>query len=422
MMAVENLSPLVGVVLACAALAVSRATMHRRTQPVATHAAPRSPSPRALSADERSHVLGVLRSARFVDQAPAQVVYRLLDEGEYLCSVRSMYRILAANAELRERRNQARHPVYAKPELLATAPNQVWSWDITALRGPGKANHFYLYVILDIFSRKTVGWMVAHKQCGSLAERLIRETCKREGIDRAQRTVHSDRGTQMKSKVLAQLYADLDILASFSRPQVSDDNPFSESAFKTLKYCAEFPDHFSSLNHARRFCATFFDTYNEHHRHSGLRHLTPNQVHSGAATTVVSARQAVLDIAHAKHPERFVRGASVAHPPPAAVYINPPREEVAASAEPHGLTEVSSVAETPPASEPQANVTPPTANETSPPSPASGDHPVGALGLAGRPRPALAGGPTAGLEHPERCNSACTSSRAEAPKEGAAVH
>jgi putative transposase len=226
MTAVESLSPMVGLVLACAALAVSRASMHRRLRPVVSCARPRATSPRALNAEEKEGVLDVLRSERFVDRSPAEVVYTLLDEGEYLCSVRGMYRILAANAEVRERRDQLRHPAYLRPELLATAPGQVWSWDITALRGPAKANHFYLYVIMDIFSRKTVGWMLARKQNGALAERLIRETCVREDVDPAKLIVHSDRGTQMKGKTLAQLYADLDITASFSRPQVSNDNPF----------------------------------------------------------------------------------------------------------------------------------------------------------------------------------------------------
>jgi putative transposase len=328
----------------------------------------------------------VLRSPRFVDRSPAEVVYTLLDEGEYLCSVRGMYRILAVNAEVRERRNQLRHPDYAKPELLATAPNQVWSWDITALRGPGKWHHFYLYAIIDIFSRKTVGWMLARKQNARLAERLIRETCRREGVERAELIIHSDRGTQMKSKTLAQLYADLDITASFSRPQVSDDNPFSEAQFKTMKYCAEFPDRFESMNHARAFCRDFFDWYNEHHRHSGLRYLTPNQVHSGHSAAVVSARQAVLDGAHGQHPERFVHRPPRALPPPAAVYINPPATE----AEDKGAPTATEVA-----AQDNLQTTDATSN---PPLAALRDHPVGARGRPGRPRPGEADGPTARLE------------------------
>lgn len=340
MTAVESLAPLVGMALACAALAISRASMYRRLRPLVTCVRPRPAPARALSPAERERVLDVLRSPRFIDQSPAEVVYTLLDEGEYLCSVRGMYRILAANDEVRERRNQLRHPAYARPELLATAPNQVWSWDITLLRGPRKSSHFYLYVIIDIFSRKTVGWMLARKQSGALAKRLIRETCAREGVDSSTLIIHSDRGTQMKSKTLAQLYADLDITASFSRPQVSNDNPFSEAQFKTMKYCPEFPDRFESINQALEFCRGFFDWYNENHRHSGLRFLTPNQVHSGVASAVVSSRQRVLDAAHAKHPERFVRRPPCALGPPAAVYINPP-ENVPALAGVPTTTEVS---------------------------------------------------------------------------------
>jgi putative transposase len=355
-----------------------------------------------LSAAEREHVLDVLRSDRFVDRSPAEVVYTLLDEGEYLCSVRGMYRILSANAEVRERRDQLRHPAYAKPELLATAPNQVWSWDITVLRSLG--GHLYLYVIIDIFSRKTVGWLLARKQSGALAKRLIRETCRREGIDPAQLTIHSDRGTQMKSKTLAQLYADLDITASFSRPQVSDDNPFSEAQFKTMKYSAEFPERFDSMNHARCFCRSFFEWYNEEHHHSGLRYLTPNQVHSGSSASIVSARQRVLDAAHERHPERFVRSPPRALPPPPAVYINPPEEEEAPA---RGTPTASEVAEVD--AQPELQAGPETVrtdaqlNLQTEPAPAASlavprDHPVGARGRPGRPRPGEADGPTAGLE------------------------
>ncbi len=384
MNAVEGLIPVVGVVLACAALAISRASMHRSLHPKMGCARPRPTPPRALSEVERTRVLDVLRSPRFVDQSPAEVVYTLLDEGEYLCSVRGMYRVLASNDEVRERRDQLRHPAYTKPELLATAPNQVWSWDITALRGPGKCNHFYLYVILDIFSRKTVGWMLARQQNAKLAERLIRETCRREGVDCAQLIIHSDRGTQMKSKTLAQLYADLDITSSFSRPQVSNDNPFSEAQFKTMKYCSEFPEQFASIEHARSFCRTFFEEYNEHHHHSGLRYLTPNQVHSGSSSSVVGARQAVLDEAHARHPERFVRRPPKALPPPAAVYINPPKES-ATSGSPTA-TEVAAV---------EAQAVEPSLD-------ALDDQHVEAGGRPGRLRPGEAAGSTAGLEPAEQ--------------------
>ena len=407
MIAVEQLAPIVGLVLACAALAVSRATMYRRLWPEMTCAEPRPSPPRALSRAEKEHVLDVLRSPRFVDQAPAEVVYTLLDEGEYLCSVRGMYRILASSAEVRERRDQLRHPAYAKPELLATAPNQVWSWDITVLRSLG--GHLYLYVIIDIFSRKTVGWLLATKQSGPLAKRLIRETCSREGVEPAQLTIHSDRGTQMKSKTVAQLYADLDITASFSRPQVSNDNPYSEAQFKTMKYCAEFPDRFDSMNHARSFCRSFFEGYNEKHRHSGLRYLTPNQVHLGISARIVSARQCVLDAAHENHPERFVRSPPRALAPPAAVYINPPIEAKPSVGAPSSIEVDEDLAQ----HELHAG---PAIGAAS--SIAARDHRVIARGRPGRLRTGEAGGPTAGLERsasarlgPMKCKVACGHSR-----------
>ena len=236
-----------------------------------------------------------------------------------------MYRLLAAHREVRERRDQLRHPRYAAPQLLATRPNQLWSWDITKLLGPAKWTYFYLYVILDVFSRYVVGWMVAHRESATLAERLIGETCTRQGITPGELTLHADRGSSMTSKPVALLLADLGVTKTHSRPYVSNDNPFSEAQFKTLKYRPAFPDRFGSIVDARGFCQSFFPWYNTEHHHVGLGLLTPADVHFGRAATRVAARAVVLAAAHAAHPERFVRG--VPHPPalPSAVWINPPK-------------------------------------------------------------------------------------------------
>jgi putative transposase len=269
-------------------------------------------------------VLDVLHSERFVDLAPAQIWANLLEEHRYLCSVRTFYRILAANGELRERRNQLRHPVYEKPELLATRPNQVWSWDITKLKGPAKWTYFYLYVILDIFSRYVVGWMVAHREAASLAKRLIEESCANQEIESGQLIVHADRGSSMKSKPVALLLADLGATKSHSRPHVSNDNPFSEAQFKTLKYRPEFPDRFGCIEDSRAFCRDFFRWYNNEHYHSGLNLLTPASVHYGDAAEIIRRRQRVLDVAFERHPERFVNKRPTIVGPPKEVWINPP--------------------------------------------------------------------------------------------------
>jgi len=279
---------------------------------------------RALGEHERERVLGVLHSDRFVDKAPAEVFSALLDERVYLCSVRTMYRILADSQEVRERRNQLRHPTYKKPELLATAPNQVWSWDITKLLGPAKWTYFYLYVILDIFSRCAVGWMVASRESAELAKRLIRETVEKQGILENQLIIHSDRGPSMKSHGVAQLLGSLGVTKSHSRPHVSNDNPFSESQFKTLKYRPDFPDRFGSQEDARSFCQNFFHWYNDEHYHSGIAMLTPAMVHYGLADQVLAKRQQVLDVAYAHHPERFVSKPPSPAQQPNAVWINPP--------------------------------------------------------------------------------------------------
>jgi len=279
----------------------------------------------ALSEEEREAVLGQLHAERFADASPAHVYATLLDEGTYLASERTMYRILAAAGESGERRDQLRHPAYAKPELLATAPNELWSWDITKLRGPATWTWFYLYVLLDVFSRYVTGWLLAHRESGSLADRLIAETVAKEGVTSGL-TIHADRGSSMTSKPVALLMADLGITKSHSRPHVPDDNPFSESQFKTLKYHPGFPARFGSIEDARAFCRSFFAWYNGEHRHSALGLLTPEMVHRGRAPEIREQRARVLDAAYAAHPERFVRKRPEPPPLPTAVWINPPKE------------------------------------------------------------------------------------------------
>jgi len=320
-----------GITAACSALGASRATHYRRSRPKAGPRR-RPSSPRALSGDERAQVREVLTSERFVDQAPAEVHATLLDEGRYHCSVRTMYRILAQSTGVRERRDQLRHPPHVKPELCATRPNHVWSWDITKLLGPTKWSYFYLYVILDIFSRYVVGWLLAQRESAELARRLILETCRKERVEPGQLGLHADRGASMTSKTVAQLLADLGVTKTHSRPHVSDDNPFSESQFKTMKYRPDFPDQILSLEHGRGFCGDYFDWYNNDHHHSGLGFLTPAQVHHGLADDALRHRQAVLERAHAAHPERFPRGTPTVTAPPSEVWINPPQHIVVAPA------------------------------------------------------------------------------------------
>jgi putative transposase len=262
-----------------------------------------------------------------MDKAPTEVYATLLDEGIYHCSVRTMYRILDDAGEVRERRDQVRHSNYKAPELLATGPNQVWSWDITKLLGPVKWTYFYLYVILDIFSRYVVGWMIAPHESSALAQRLIAETCEKQKVMPGQLTIHADRGSSMKSKPVALLLADLGITKSHSRPHVSDDNPYSESQFKTLKYRPGFPDRFGSIQDGRAFCQEFFPWYNCEHRHSGIGLLTPEMVHYGKTDAVTSHRRMVLASAFDAHPERFVRGLPVPPSLPEAAWINKPKAE-----------------------------------------------------------------------------------------------
>lgn len=325
-----QLSSEVGISAACQSLHVARATFYRRQQPPPAVKAIKPPrrSTRALSEVERAETLSVLRSPQFVDRAPAAVHATLLDQGRYLCSPRTMYRLLAAEGEVRERRNQLVHPHYQRPELLATAPNQLWSWDITKLKSVVKWTYFYLYVVLDIFSRYVVGWMVASRESAALAKQLLLESCQKQGIQMDQLTIHSDRGPAMTSKPVALLLADLGVTRSLSRPHVSNDNPFSESQFKTLKYCPEFPDRFGFLQHARSFSDRFFTWYNQEHRHSGIAMLTPEIVHYGRAEAVIAARRLVLEEAYRKHPERFVRQPPEPLRLPAAVWINPPAQMV----------------------------------------------------------------------------------------------
>jgi len=332
MQTVQELGPRLGIAPTCQALGLARASYYRAQQPR------QPPRPRratrALAPEERQAVLEVLHAERFVDLAPAEVYAALLDEERYLCSERTMYRLLAAHHEVRERRNQLRHPAYAAPQLLATAPNQLWSWDITKLLGPTKWTYYYLYVLLDVFSRYVVGWLAAYREAAVLAERLIAETCERQGIQRGQLTLHADRGSSMTSKPVALLLADLGVTKTHSRPHVSNDNPYSEAQFKTLKYRPAFPERFGSLEQARAVSGDLFQWYNHEHHHSGLGWLTPADVHFGRAAAKTADRARVLAAAYARHPERFVRG--LPQPPrvPTAVWINPPRQRALALSAP----------------------------------------------------------------------------------------
>jgi putative transposase len=325
MEAAQQLASSVGLAAACQALGVSRASLYRqRRRPEQSVPAARSHPPRALNSQERQTVLDTLHAPRFVDQAPAEVYATLLDEQTYLCSIRTMYRILEQGAEVRERRDQLRHPQYQKPQLVATAPNQVWTWDITRLLGLARGSYFYLYTILDLFSRYATGWLLARRECADLAERFIRDTCDKHGIEAGTLTLHSDRGAPMTSQSVAQLLAALGVDKSHSRPHVSNDNPFSESQFKTMKYRPEFPDRFESYEHGQDFCHAFFPWYNNHHHHAGLGLLTPAMVHYGQTAQILAVRQQALTVAYTAHPERFVLGPPRPQQPPQAVWINPP--------------------------------------------------------------------------------------------------
>lgn len=328
----EQLAQTVPATRACAALRVSRSALYRARQPRPAPSVQETPGGRrALSADEKAAVRATLNSQRFQDDAPREVYATLLDEGTYLCSVPTMYRILRETQEIRERRDQLRHPTYAKPELLATAPNQVWTWDITKLLGPVKWTYFYLYVLLDLFSRFVVGWLMAERESTDLAQVLIAESCTRQTIEPHQLTIHADRGAPMIAKSLALLLADLRVTESHSRPHVSNDNPFSEAQFKTLKYQPTFPERFGSQADARAWAHQFFPWYNFEHHHSGIGLMTPAAVHYGHAAQLWQNRQTVLQQAHLAHPERFVNGLPKPPALPTAVWINPPKAEALAA-------------------------------------------------------------------------------------------
>jgi putative transposase len=332
MLAVADLAVHVGLKTACRALALNRAFVyrdragHRAVGPrCVARARPRPPL--ALSSAEQELLLGLLDSERFADVAPATVFATLLDEGRYHGSIRTMYRLLAAQNQTGERRNQRAHPVYAKPELLAVRPNEVWSWDISKLKGPAKWTCFHLYVILDIFSRYVVGWMVAQRESAELAEQLIADTLEKENIAPGTLTLHADRGTSMRSKPVAALLIDLEVAKTHSRPHVSDDNPYSEAQFKTLKYRPDFPERFGSIEDARAHCQQFFRWYNHEHRHGGIGLMAPAAVHDGTAAAMTAQRAITLDAAFAAHPIRFK---GIAPKPPAlptAAWINPPKKE-----------------------------------------------------------------------------------------------
>ena len=332
MQSAEAFGKRVGVQAACAALIVPRSSLYRARAPQAVRSNPKI-SARALSQVEKIKVREELNSERFQDRSPREVYATLMDEGRYLCLWRSMYRILDENHEVRERRDQLRHPNYTKPELLATAPNQLWSWDITKLLGPTKWTYFYLYVILDVYSRYVVGWMIAERESAALAEELISQTCVRQGIEHGQLSIHADRGSAMTSKPVALLLADLGVTKTHSRPHVSNDNPYSEAQFKTMKYRPDYPTRFGCLQDARAWAATFFDWYNREHHHTGLAFMTPADVHFHRAEDVQRKRQAVLQTAYEKTPERFVKGVPLPIPLPEAVWINPPTSKSTAMIE-----------------------------------------------------------------------------------------
>jgi len=325
-----TLTPLLGTRPACRVLGVSAATIYRWRRPKKRGVPPARPIfARALSELERAAVLAELHSERFGDASPAEVYATLLDEGRYLCSERTMYRVLARKDEVRERRNQLTHPAYAKPELLAEAPNEVWSWDITKLLGPAKWTYFYLYAILDVFSRYAVGWTVQHAESAQVAKALIAQAAYQQQILPGELTVHADRGSSMTSKPVAFLLADLGITKTHSRPYTSTDNPYSEAHFKTLKYRPEFPTRFSSIEEARSFCREFFHWYNHQHRHAGIGLMTPDVVHHGRAQELQAKRTLVLTQAYLRTPERFVQGRPRPPALPVATWINKPKEAVA---------------------------------------------------------------------------------------------
>lgn len=324
----EALAQTVPVRRACEALGYPRSSLYRARRPKPANKQQKRPSPaRALSESERTKVRDLLNSEQFQDNSPHQVYAKLLDEGAYHCSISTMYRILRQHNEVRERRNQRRHPAYSRPELLATQPNELWSWDITKLRGPVTWQLFYLYAVLDVFSRYVVGWMIAERESGDLAKLLLAESLHKQGIDHEQLTLHADRGSPMISKTLGQLLIDLGVNKSHSRPHTPNDNPFSEAQFKTMKYRPDYPVRFGSIEEARHWVRAFFHWYNNEHHHSRLGLMTPAAIHYGQAATLTFQRQATLKIAYEAHPERFAKGLPKPPQVPAEVWINPPRSD-----------------------------------------------------------------------------------------------
>ncbi len=326
----EILSKDVGKKSACSALGIPRATYYRHNgKKVQKDVVVSRPlPPLALTEQENRQVLDTFHSERFWDRSPYEVYATLLDEGTYHCSIRTMYRILHKHNEVKERRKHVSRRHYQKPELLATTPNQVWSWDITKLKGPVKWTYYNLYVIIDIFSRYVVGWLVAHREQASLAKQLIAETCDKQAIMQNQLTIHADRGSSMRSKVVAHLLADMGVTKTHNRPHVSNDNPYSESQFKTMKYSPGFPERFGSIEDARTFCRRFFAWYNKEHKHSGIGLVTPEQLHYGLADEIIVNRKKVLEAAFHQKPIRFKGKMPCPMPLPKAAWINPPQESV----------------------------------------------------------------------------------------------
>ncbi len=306
----------------CEALSEPRSSWYRSRKQRPTFA-PKPRSHRRLTDAEEGRILDTLNSERFRDMAPGETYATLLDESVYLCSERTMYRILSRHGQNVIRRQSAPR-LYARPELLATRPNEVWSWDIAKLKGPVKWTYYYLYKVLDVFSRYVVGWMVAYRESADLAQELIAEACRKQEIVPGTLTIHADNGSPMKALSFAQLLTDLGVAKSHSRPSVSNDNPFSESAFKTLKYRHGYPERFGSIEDARSFCREFFPWYNTEHRHSGIAMLTPENVHYNNHKEVLIARSQTLEHAFQLHPERFVKGVPKVKSVPSKVWINKP--------------------------------------------------------------------------------------------------
>ena len=327
MTSVQENSPTIGVRRLCQALNLAPATYYRRIKPEAKSSPARRTAPNSLSSVERQAVLDTLHDERFVDDTPATVAAKLLDAGQYLCSVRTMYRILDSQNEVKERRRIRRASSHAKPQLAAERPNQVWSWDITKIKGPVKWTYFYLYVIIDIYSRYVVGWLLADKECQNLAKHLIEQSCERQQVRPDELTLHADRGSAMTSKTVSNLLADLGIERSHSRPRTSNDNPYSESQFKTMKYRHDFPGYFEAIVAGRGHCREFFDWYNNDHKHSGIAYLSPADVHFGRAADLLSLRQRALDAAYERTPWRFPHGPPKVPAPPATAWINPPDDQ-----------------------------------------------------------------------------------------------